>query len=72
MSAFHPLRTFGLKWQTARMTQIKQLPDETDEQFYARVDPFDDRLSHELPRWGCFLILAVLLALLIGAYKVLT
>jgi hypothetical protein len=44
------------------MSEIKQRPDQTDEEFWAEVDPFDDRLSDELPLWSCFVILAVLLA----------
>ena len=31
------------------MSKIRQRPDQTDEEFYAQVDPYDDRLSDELP-----------------------
>jgi hypothetical protein len=50
------------------MAEIKQRPDQTDEEFWAEHDPYDDRLSKELPRWSCFLILALLLAAILVAY----
>ena len=54
------------------MAQIEQRPDQTDEQFYAEVDPYDDRLSAELPRWSCFASLAVLIGIVSAAYWLLT
>ena len=54
------------------MAEIKQRPDQTDEEFWAEVDPYDDRLSRQLPRWSCFALLAVLLAVTVGAYWLLT
>lgn len=54
------------------MTEIKQRPNQTEQEFYAEVDPYDDRLSDELPRWSCFVILAVLLAVGVAAFKLLT
>jgi len=54
------------------MGEIRQRPDETDDEFYARVDPYDDRLSGELPRWSCFLFIAVLVAIAVGAFRLLT
>ncbi|MES2904890.1 MAG: hypothetical protein V4696_11950 [Pseudomonadota bacterium] len=54
------------------MAQTEQQPDETDEEFWARVDPYDDRLSRELPRWSCVVFVAVLLALVVAAYLFLT
>ena len=53
------------------MAEIKQRPDQTDEEFWAEVDPYDDRLSDELPRWSCFAILAVLVAIVAAAYRLL-
>lgn len=48
-----PLETFEQLWasagiasskQASHMAQIEQRPDQTDEEFYAEVDPYDDRL----------------------------
>jgi hypothetical protein len=50
------------------MTEIKQRPDQTDQEFWAEVDPYDDRLSRNLPRWGCLVILTVLLAIVVAAF----
>ena len=54
------------------MAEIKQRPDQTDEEFWAEVDPYDDRLSDELSGWSCFVPLAVLVTLVAAAYWFLT
>lgn len=54
------------------MTEIRQKPDESEEEFWARVDPYDDRLSRELPRWSCLVILAVLAGVVGAALWLLT
>ena len=54
------------------MAQIEQRPDQTEEEFWAEVDPYDDRLSDELPRWSCFAILAMLMGIIVAAYWLLT
>jgi hypothetical protein len=54
------------------MTEIGQRPDQTEEEFWAEVDSYDDRLSRELPRWSCFVILGLLLAVMVAVYWLLT
>jgi len=54
------------------VAKIEQRPDQTDEEFWAEHDPYDDRLSQELPRWSCFVIIGLVLALAVAAYWVLS
>ena len=54
------------------MVQIERRPDESKEELWARVDPYNDRLSRDLPCWSCVIFVAMLLAFFVAASRLLT
>lgn len=47
---------------------VNDEPDETEEEFWARVDPYGDRLARPVPLWLALIVVIALIAAIIGGF----